>query len=330
MTYDSVITSFISMLNDVYNLECMKESVTVSSTSSSEGEETTSTYYNPAYILISSLITELDETRKQIFASLDTLFNDPDIEESPPDMNFQIINGYADGSQTFQKYDEKTEEFSDDASYFYVRGNLYDMLPKANKGIYVNEYIENIRNIVNICNTYESMYNDYPSPPISEDGTTTTPKLEYFWSSEYDNFEIKVNSEMDGFSIIKSQFSQLISFIRNYKELFADVSEDLGKIDNFISAMNKTVNAPNTRLSDSYKNVSSSGFSMYSTSLGSLYTLFTISLELRDKSKYYATDEYNVYLRKIFTYKVLEQHDFFNTSKSYLNWIESFRKVFDI
>lgn len=325
MTYNTVIDSFISMLESTYELDCMVESVTTT------GETTSSTYENPAYKHIVSIVDEMEMTRKQIFSSLDMLFDDPDIEESPPDTNFQIINGYADGSQSFEKYNESTEEFEEDASYFYVRGNLYDMLPKANEGAYINKFIERVRNVVEICNQYQIMYDDYQEPPSSgEDGVPPISKLEFFWTEEYDEFQKLVDASMSGFSSIKEEYAQLMPFIRKYKSLYSDVAEELGKIDNFISSLNKTVNAPGTRLSDSYSKIGTDGFSMYSSSLGTLYDLFLQSVELYNNSKYYASDEYNMYLRKIFTYKVLEKYKFFETSSSYLSWIEDFRKRFDI
>lgn len=328
MTYITVLDSFKATLENLYyDLSCLEKSW---STTSSDGTESSTP--NPAYELIESWAEEMTITKEQIFAALDCLFNDPDDDYEVEDINFQLINGYADGSKTFEKYDIKTEEFSEDASYFYVRGNLYDMLPKANEGVYVNLYFDNIRLIETICNEYEKMYDDYPKPPVSggDNGESTISKLEYFWSREYDDFEEKINAAIGNFKTIKTQFSELIPFIRNYKNLFYNVSQELGKIDNFISSLNKTVNAPKTRLSDSYSKVNTSGFGMYSSSLGSLYTMFTEALEIRDASKYYATDEFNMYLRKIFSFKIYQKYKFFETAKAYLNWIENFRKKFNI
>ena len=327
MTYSTVLDSFKSMIESQYKLDCFEK--TYSAGSPSDEEPVVKS--NPAYALLETWAKNFDSVKEKIFSGLDCLFNDPDEEYAVEDTNFQIINGYADGSKTFQKYSIDTEEFTEIPYYFYVRGNLYDMLPRANLGEYVNAYYDNVKNVTEICKYYNELYEDYIEPPVSgDDGTSTISKLEYFWNEYYSEFEEKVNNKLNDILVIGDDYYNIITFIRNYKSLFLECSTALGKIDNFISSLNKTINAPNTRLYDSYSKISSSGFSMYSSSLGEYFDLFLESISIRYNSKYSSNDEYNQYLRKIYTSLILTKKDYFNKSLSMLNWVEDFRKKYNI
>ena len=336
MSYITILDSFAGMIESTFGNKSLAPTYPASSGSSSpetysedsgSGEE--EPVPNPAYVLVSGWKDQMTATKEQIFNSLDTLFNDPDDESETPDLNFHLINGYADGSSSFVLYHKDTEEFTEDANYFYVRGNLYDMLPKANEGQYVNKYYPQVKSLVDICTRNEELYSKFPTPPVSSEGETIS-KLESFWSKYYDEFESEINSQMNVFLVVKAEFFELVDFVKQYKNLFYTVSQEISKIDIFIGSMNKTVNAPKTRLSDSYANVTTDGFGMYSEKLGAVYNIFTEALKIREISSFSNNDDYNEKLRKICVSEVLVYYNYFNLSKQYLDWINAYRKKYEI
>ena len=321
MTYKSVLDEFKKILEETKNNTCISDSY-------SDSEEETSNI-NPARSKIDECISKMDEVYNSIFNGLDCLFNNPDDEYESVDRNYLLINAYADASSAFDYYDSNLDEFITKPEYYYVRGNLYDMLPKANKGEYVYLHITNIKQISNTCKYYESLYLEFNESDIDDEGITI-PKIKLFWDKYFSEFETTVDLNINEFDIIKNRFNELINFIRNYLNLYYNVSINLSKAENFISSTNKTSTGKKTRLSNSYSNIDSSGFSMYSIHLGNLYTLYKKALSIIESSKKFKDDYYNNSLRNIYYSEILVYYNFYNTSIEYYNWILSFRKQFNI
>ena len=326
MTYKEILTSFKNLLEGCLELTCISDKV---SQTSAGGETTYSD--NVAKELLDDWINEMDVISETIFNSLNSLFVDPDDEYNTPDRNYQIINGYADGSRSLEYYDKESEEFNEKADYWYVRGNLYDMLPKANEGLYVYRFLQNIKNVVSICNDYELKYEDYPEPSPPEDGSgTTISKVEAFWDEFFVEFEESVNSELKLLLSEKNKFHELIQFTRDYRKVYEEVSDWLSKGENFVSALQKTSTGVGKSLSDSFNNIGVNGFELYSSSLSILYNLFVAAKEERDSSQYAQQDDSNVYLRKIFNSEILLNFNYFERAEDCLSWILDFRSHYNI
>lgn len=327
MTYKDILASFKSELQKCLDYKCIYEKIKRTDSDTSETEYID----NDAKVLIDSYITEMDLIYESIFNALNSLFVDPDDDNKTPDTNFIIINGYADGSRSLEYYDIESEEFSEKADYWYVRGNLYDMLPKANEGLYIYKYQNNIKNIVQICNKYNVLYKDYPEPPVSGDDLSLSPsKIELFWDEYYIEFKNTVSNEINNLLSEKNKFSELVDFIRDYKNTFESVSSWLSKGDAFVSALQKTSTQPGSCLADSFSNINIDGFKLYSEAYSLLYSLYIFSKEERDASSYSKKDDTNMYLRKIFNSEILIHFDYFNKSVQHLNWIKEFRKYYNI
>ena len=320
MTYKTVLDEFKKILEETKNNTCISDSY-----SSQEGTSS----INPARSKIEDCISKMDEVYTSIFNGLDSLFNNPDDDYESVDKNYLLINAYADASSAYDYYDSNLDEFITKPEYYYVRGNLYDMLPKANKGEYVYLHITNIKQISNTCRYYESLYLDFNESAVDTEGQPI-PKVKLFWDKYFSEFETTVDLNINEFDVIKNRFNELINFIRNYLNLYYNVSLNLSKAENFVNSINKTSTGKKTRLSDSYSNIDSSGFSMYSESLGNLYTLYKKALSIRDSSQNFKEDYYNNNLRNIYYSEILVYYNFYNTSIEYYNWILSFRKQFNI
>lgn len=319
MTYKSVLDEFKSILRQTKSNTCI-----------SEGYSTTDELStNPAESKINSCISTMDAVYNSIFSALDCLFNNPDDDYESVDINYQIINAYADASSGYDYYDKDLDEFITKPEYYYVRGNLYDMLPKANEGKYIYSHINQIKDIGTICEYYENLYLKFNESDTDELGNPI-PKIKLFWNRYYSEFASKVNADMVGFDVIKNRFDELVPFIRNYKNLFYNASLNISKGENFIAAINKTSIAKKTRLSDSFANVDSLGFSMYSQSLGMLYDLYKKAMALRNSSEKFKEDYYFNNLRNIYYSEIMVYYDFYNKSVEYYNWILSFREQFNI
>ena len=332
MTYKEILTSFKSLLEKCLELTCISEKVP-HTVIGDDGEPVTTYSDNVAKELLDDWINEMDVISETIFNSLNSLFVEPDDEYKTPDRNYQIINGYADGSRSLEYYDKESEEFSEMADYWYVRGNLYDMLAKANEGLYVYRFLQNIKNVVSLCNEYELKYEDYPEPDPSfdEDGTEIpVSKAEVFWEEFFTEFEESVNSELKLLLSEKNKFFELIQFTRDYRKVYEDVSDWLSKGEVFVSALQKTSTGAGKSLSDSFANIGANGFELYSSTLSFLYNLFVAAKEERDASHYAQEDDSNLYLRKIFNSEILLNFNFFERAKDCLSWVLEFRSHYNI
>lgn len=289
---------------------------------------------NSGSVVLTNVSTLLSQTNTSIFNAIKGLFDDPEDEEHIPDLNYQIINGYADGSKTYEYYDKNTEEFSERGEYYFTRGNLYDMIPGVEAGDYLYRYVQNMRVIYNLCDQYEKMYQEYTPPTVedsSDSGTTTAPpKIVSFWSEYISDFRDTVNENIAGFNDVRATFNSITPLVANYKDLMYRVSMVLGKIENFIAALNKTATGPKTQLAQTYQNIDSGIFGRYSSELGFLYTKYKEAVILRNESCYKDDDDYNMYLRKIYQFVILEHFNYFNLSTQYLNSVLAIRKKYSV
>ena len=207
------------------------------------------------------------------------------------------------------------------------------MLSKANEGMYVYKFSQNIKNVVSICNQYEEIYKKYPepTPSVGEDGTTIpVTKAEVFWEEYFTKFEEEVNTELKLLLSEKNKFYELIQFTRDYRKVYEDVSDWISKGEHFVSALQKTSTGAGTSLSASYSNIGVIGFELYSTSLSFIYTLFISAKEIRDSSQYVDKDDSNLYLRKILNSEILIHFNYFERAKNCLSWILEFRNHYNI
>ena len=322
MTYRTVLQQFRDELTTVKSYDCFTESE-VDSTGQSSG--------NRGGSLLSSWISTFTTVENQIFAGLDCLFNDPYADYPIEDDNYQTINGYADASSAYDYFDEPNLEFVSKPEYFYARGNLYDMLPKANEGEYIYKYISNIIKVVNLCDEHQVLYDNFSyTPTTGSDGVETTSKAEEFWNEYYASFSTQVNTLLNPIKNIGPRFESLKPFIKEYKDIFYQASLKISKAESFIASINKTSTGKKTRLSDSYSNISSSGFSMYSPNLGTLYTLYKNSASKYESTGLNKTDYSYNNLRKIYYSDILVYYNFYSNAVDKYNWVLNFRKEFNI
>ena len=318
---------------------------------------------NPSYNLLSSLCATLADTQSAIYSAAHYLFEDPTMLDANGklirnDNNFSIINGYADGSKSFELYNKEDEVFLEQPDFFWTRGKFYGMLPAIYEGNYLRTYDgidvnQKINNIVNICSEYVQKFiifeNEYKKSNSSSssgsdsDSTVSISAEEAFWSdstsddapsnssvfrtrilaefTDFANDSLQMNSTTFGW-----QFKNFMDIASDYITLFEEATEDLSKIDPFISSLNKTVDGPGTRLYDKYASIGVGGFDAFSTSLDGIFTLFLQSIDERDKSHFAAEDTYNTILTKIFQSKILEEAQFFTTATSLKQRTEGFAR----
>ena len=331
-TYKDILLSFKKLLETCLPLTCISDKIS-HSTVGSDGQVTTTYSDSQAKELIDDWINEMDVISYTIFNSLNSLFVDPDDEDKIPDLNYQIINGYADGSRSLEYYDKNSEEFIEKADYWYVRGNLYDMLSKANEGLYVYKFLQNIKNVVTLCKQYEEIYKNYSGTSSSmSDGGVSIPvtKADLFWDEYFTKFEEEVNTELKLLLSEKNKFYELIQFTRDYRKVYEDISDWVSKGENFVSALQKTSTGVGKSLSDSYSNVGIDGLALYSSTLSFIYNLFLSAKDTRDSSQYATKDDSNLYLRKILNSEILTYFNYFERAKNCLTWILEFRSHYNI
>lgn len=358
MSYTTILTAYSNQIGEYKGVGPFVATFPAHTTGSTEGgtatakanDEEEADIPNPSYTLLSSLQTVLTNTQSAIYNAAHYLYEDPSMRDGNGalirnDNNFSIINGYADGSKTFELYKSDDEVFLEQPDFFWTRGKFYGMLPAIYEGEYLRSYdginvAAKIQNIVAICSEYNDkfvVFEEEWSPPSSggEDDESGISVEEAFWSkalsnakdaptnsskfrerilaefTDFANKDLQMNSTTYGW-----QFNNFRGIVEAYITLFEDVTEDLSKIDVFVSSLNKTVDGPDTRLSDSYVNIGVDGFVAFSTKLNRIFQNFLDSIAERDRSHFAAEDTYNTILTKIFQSKVLEEADFFTTATS--------------
>lgn len=361
MSYATILTAYSNQIGEYKGVGPFVATFPAHTTGSTEGgtatveaddEEEAKPIPNPSYTLLSSLQTVLTNTQSAIYNAAHYLYEDPSMRDGNGalirnDNNFSIINGYADGSKTFELYKSDDEVFLEQPDFFWTRGKFYGMLPAIYEGEYLRSYgginvAAKIQNIVAICSEYNDkfvVFEEEWTPPSSdaggEDDESGISVEEAFWSKPLSDdkdahtnsskFRERILAEFTDFAneslqmnstTYVWQFNNFRGIVEAYITLFEEATEDLSKIDVFVSSLNKTVDGPDTRLSDTYANIGVDGFAAFSTKLDKIFQIFLDSIAERDRSHFAAEDTYNTILTKIFQSKVLEEADFFTTATS--------------
>ena len=246
-----------------------------------------------------------------------------DIDYRYEDVNYSIINGYADSSKSLEDYNPTTQEFFKRAEYWNVRGHLYELLADAESGFY-KKYNDKFNDLVSYIDAKQSEFvrthnnkRVTGSTPCEESGSSrTTSYAETFWNtgSNYSTLVNKINAVFPALNEdVNKLHKQLIGIVFEYISIYDKISAWLSKGDTFVAALQKTSTSETTCLADTFVKVNSAGsFSRYSKgSMDFRYPLFVQAKAERDASKYKDIDDYNIYLRKYLTYKVLHHFNFF-------------------
>lgn len=264
-----------------------------------------------------------------VFYACMSLFIEMDVEDKDyryEDVNYSIINGYADSSKSLEDYKTTEQEFYKRAEYWNVRGYLYELLADVETCFY-ERYNAKFNDLMSYIDTkqreFESSHNGKKvtgSTPCSETGSTrTTSYAETFWNtgSNYATLVSKVDAVFDGLESDVNRFhTQLLGIVGEYIDVYNKMSKWLSKGDTFISALQKTSYEPNSCLANTFDKVNTAGsFSRYSKgSMDFIYDLFLEAKAMRDASKYKDIDDYNIYLRKYMTYVILKEFKFYEVS----------------
>lgn len=258
-----------------------------------------------------------------------SLFIELDVDDKSyryEDVNYSIINGYADSSKSLEDYNPSTQEFYKRAEYWNIRGQLYELLAGVESGFYT-KYISKFNDLISYIDTkqreFETTHNKKRvtgSTSCSESGSSRTVSYaETFWNTgnNYSTLVSKIENVFDALEEdVNKLHIQLIGIVAEYIDNYNRMSAWLSKGDTFVSALQKTSTGENTCLADTFAKVNSAGsFSRYSNgSMDFIYNLFVLSKEQRDASKYKNEDEHNIYLRKYLIYNVLKHFDFYSTA----------------
>lgn len=244
------------------------------------------------------------------------------------DLNFNLINGYADASKSFEDFNEEDETFFQRSEYWNVRGHLFELLPNAHEGTFLRKEEGLIDSFCSYLDALERRYGEFRVGTFFE---CPKSKAEEFWNEYFDELKSEVDKTLGAFVEAVNYFhNALVSLIYDYLRLYERVSVHITRGDSFISAETKTSTAPGKCLGDHHAKMGSSGFGFYSQGLGVVYDMYLSAKARRDKSKYAEDDEYDLYLRKFYTYEVLKRERFFETAVSLLREVESFRLKLDV
>lgn len=276
-----------------------------------------------------------------VFYACMSLFIEMDVEDKDyryEDVNYSIINGYADSSKSLEDYKPTEQEFYKRAEYWNVRGYLYELLADVESCFY-ERYNAKFNDLMSYIDTkqkeFESSHNGRRvtgSTPCEETGSTrTTSYAETFWNkgSNYATLVSKIDAVFDGLEEDVNRFhTQLLGIVGEYIDVYNKMSNWLSKGDTFISALQKTSYEPNSCLANTFDKVNTAGsFSRYSKgSMDFIYDLFLEAKAMRDASKYKDIDDYNIYLRKYMTYVILKEFKFYEVSVRLENAIAELRR----
>ena len=376
MAYNDILTNYKNMLSERLNrLTCLKdliyETVTFVDEEGMTITEYTLTGRNDAYkainkwlpILINessypaydriplittptsintsvSLNLYMYYTIMSLFIQLEAQPWNGEYTERAEDVNYNLINGYADSSKSYEDYKSSTQEFYKRAEYWNVRGHLYELLVGANDG----DFIERNRYLVEkLCSFLDNEENLYKSSPLksdvyssndSDDGQTSSrplTKAEKYWNERIDALNTEINNSLQVIWNDVSYFhTTLVTLVYNYLRLYESTMEYILKGETFISALQKTSTEPNKSLGQSFDKVGVKGFKRYSEGLSKAYDYFVKARQKRDVSKYKDDDDNNIYLRKYYQHEVLTDCNFFTKSEEFLNKVKELRSKLDI
>lgn len=180
--------------------------------------------YNPGYNYLKGLINLIEATKNGIYKGLRTLFINYDDPEDfwQEDLNYNIINAYAEGSKSFKYYNQKTQEFEERPEYFWTRGNYYDMLPMCTDGKYLLSYKSTIENACLILEKYKNKFYTYRCSIISNDNEVGDTLLTYDIANS--TYAITASSE----SLSNSQTNYMIYFYTSFwNEHLASLKDEI-------------------------------------------------------------------------------------------------------
>ena len=381
MAFNDILSDYRNMLSvRVNKLTCLKDLIYETIIVENEDDDTTTVEYtltgrNDAYKLITKwmniLINESSfpaydkipliktpssinttstslnlytyYTIMSLFIQLEAQPWNGEYTERAEDVNYNLINGYADASKSFEDYNSLTQEFYKRAEYWNVRGHLYEMLAGANEG----DFIERRRHLAEqLCNFLDKEEKLYKASPLQSDSfsksnnddddegsTTSRPitKAEKYWAERLGVLSEEINKTLQLIWNDVSDFhTTLVPLVYRYLRLYENATEYISKGDTFISALQKTSTQPNKSLGESFDRVGVNGFKKYSSGLSKAYEYFVKAKQRRDKSKYKDDDDNNLYLRKYYQHEVLTDHDFFSKAVEFLNTVTALRNRLDI
>ena len=380
--FDNVLSSFKNKLESkLTSLNCLKDKVYVVETSEDTDGAIITTYSlsgsNSAYTLLNSWCSsfinetsypEYDRIPKivipnanigkpsspslnlHMYYAIMSLFIQLEAEpfngeytEREEDVNYNLINAYADGTKSFEDYNSFTEEFFKRAEYWNIRGHLFEILENAHEGTFIKRLDRLVDNLCSFLDNEEIKYNsaefttdDYNSN--DENATRPYSKAEKYWSyhnadkrNRMNDLNWKIDNTIELIrQDVQTFYYTLIKLVYDYLRLYEEASRYISSGETFISALQKTSTEPNKSLGDVYAKINVNGFSRYSSELSTVYNYFTKALEARDRSKYKDDDENNIYLRKYYQYEVLKDCRFFERSVTLLNQVQALRTSLDI
>jgi hypothetical protein len=274
-----------------------------------------------------------------------SLFIELDVDDKEyryEDVNYSIINGYADSSKSLEYYNTSTQEFYKRAEYWNIRGRLYELLASLESSFYIN-YSSKLNDLFSYIDTkqreYESSHNgERVTGATSCSSTGSSRKTSYaetFWNTG-SNYSTLVSKIENVFVALEEDVNklhiQLIGIVAEYIDNYNKMSTWLSKGDTFVSALQKTSTGVNTCLADTFAKVNAAGsFSLYSNgSMDFIYNLFVLSKEQRDASKYKNEDEHNIYLRKYLVYNILKSFNFYPNAIKIDNTLKELRNSLNI
>lgn len=266
-----------------------------------------------------------------VFYACMSLFIEMGVEDKDyryEDVNYSIINGYADSSKSLEDYKPTEQEFYKRAEYWNVRGYLYELLADVETCFY-DRYNAKFNDLMSYIDTKQREFErEYPNKETVETtecsetvSTREISSVETFWGEgEGSNYAILVSKVDAVFKKLEEDVNnfhiQLLGIVGEYIDIYNKMSKWLSKGDTFISALQKTSYEPNSCLANTFDKVNTAGsFSRYSKgSMDFIYDLFLEAKEMRDTSKYKDIDDYNIYLRKYMTYVILKEFKFYEVS----------------
>ena len=376
MAYNDILTNYKNMLSERLNrLTCLKdliyETITVTDEEGMTTTEYTLTGRNVAYntinrwlpILINessypvydriplittptsistsvSLNLYMYYTIMSLFIQLEAQPWNGEYTERAEEVNYNLINGYADASKSYEDYKSSTQEFYKRSEYWNVRGHLYELLVGANDGDFIERSRYLVEKLCSFLDNEELLYKTsplksdvYTSNSSGEEGTVSRPltKAEKYWNQRIDVLRTEINKSLQVIWNDVSYFhTTLVTLVYNYLRLYESTMEYISKGETFISALQKTSTEPNKSLGQSFDKVGVRGFQRYSEGLSKAYDYFVKARQRRDSSKYKDDDDNNIYLRKYYQHEVLTDCNFFTKSEEFLNIVKQLRSKLDI
>ncbi len=270
-----------------------------------------------------------------IHDSLQCFFDDPDVAYGGEKLNFTLINSYADMSLVFTQYNSSTNKFDERYEYYYTRGNMYDMLPGAERADYLRNFYQYIKTIDSIVRQYQELFTEYketwlpPDPPVPlpEDYVAPTA-LSMFWDLNYANFNTECLTIISNFDSIKADYESLPPLIVAYKKIITDMATITALEEYFIGSDTKTIQESGISAETVWNNIGTSGFNSYNTDIGKAFQIYLNAKTLYENSLT-AFEKYST-LRKIVISKVCEEFNYFVNSETWYNTIKTFRTKYNI